>query len=54
MKLEEGKSYIIDKKFRNGGEIILVKVHGQYFCTVKDPSTGGEWETMCNRLSEIE
>jgi len=50
----EGKKYIIDKDHPNGGEIILIKIIGKLFCTVKDPDTGGQWDTMLNRLSEIE
>lgn len=46
-----GSRYIIDKEFRNGGEIELVTIYGKHFCRVKDPDTGAEWDTMLNRLS---
>ena len=50
-----GKKYIIDKGFRNSGEVELVSISPKkMFCVVRDPNTGGEWETMTNRLSEIE
>jgi hypothetical protein len=51
--LKDGKEYIIDNEFNNGGKVTLVR-KGRYFCTVRDEETGGEWETMCNRLTEIE
>jgi len=54
MYLIEGKEYIIDKGFRNSGKVKLVKVYGRFFCKVEDPETGGSWDTMCNRLTEIE
>lgn len=53
IKLIVGQHYIIDKEFRNGGEIELVKIYGQIYCRVKDPETNSEWDTMCNRLSYI-
>ena len=46
-----GSRYIIDKEFRDGGEIELVAIYGKHFCRVKDPDTGAEWDTMLNRLS---
>jgi hypothetical protein len=52
MNLIEGKTYIIDADHPNGGDVILVRVYGKLFCRVKDPDTGGEWDTMINRLSE--
>ena len=52
--LVEGETYIIDKKFNNGGEVVLMKIYGRIFCKVKDPETGTEWDTMMNRLSPIE
>lgn len=54
IKLTVGKRYIIDKGFRNSGEIELVNIYGQIFCKVKDPETNSEWDTMCNRLTPIE
>jgi hypothetical protein len=51
--LKAGSHYIIDKDFRNGGEVELVSIYGKHFCRVKDPDTGAEWETMMNRLSEM-
>lgn len=54
IKLTIGKHYIIDKEFRNGGEVELVRIYGQIFCKVKDPDTDSEWDTMCNRLTPIE
>jgi len=54
VELIVGKHYIIDKEFRNGGEIKLVKIYGQIYCRVKDPETNSEWDTMCNRLTPIE
>lgn len=52
MDLIVGGTYIIDKKFQNGGKIILVKVYGKLFCRVKNPDTEAEWDTMIYRLSE--
>ena len=49
--LIEGETYIIDKGYRNGGDVILIKIIGKLFCTVKDPDTGGKWDTMISRLS---
>ena len=49
---DEGKTFIIDKDFANGGDVILVKVLGKLHCTVRDPETGGEWETMQYRLTQ--
>lgn len=48
-----GDRYIIDKDFRNGSEVELVAIYGKHFCRVKNPINGVEWDTMCNRLSEI-
>lgn len=48
-----GKKYILDAKYNNGGEVILVSA-GRLFCRVKDLDTGIEWDTMLNRLSELE
>lgn len=48
-----GNSYIIDKGYKNSGEVILVCIYGKFFCRVKDPDTGSEWDTMKNRLSEL-
>lgn len=54
MDIKEGVEYILDKEFRTGGVIKVVKVYGNHFCRVKDPITNNEWDVMCNRLSEIE
>lgn len=53
IELVAGNRYIIDAKYQNGDEVILVSF-GNHFCTVKDPETGAEWQTMVYRLSEIE
>jgi hypothetical protein len=50
--LDIGNTYIIDKEFNNSGEVILTQIYGKVFCRVKDPDTGGEWDTMINRLTE--
>jgi endonuclease III len=50
--LKDGETYIIDKGYSNSGEVILVR-HGKHFCTVRDPETKTEWETMTYRLSEV-
>ncbi len=52
--LIEGKKYMIDNESPNRGVIQPVHLHGKYFCQVKDPDTGNEWDTMCNRLSPIQ
>lgn len=54
IELIVGKRYIIDKEFRNSGEIELVRIYGHIFCRVKNPETNAEWDTMCNRLTPIE
>lgn len=51
--LEDGKQYVIDKDFANGGIITLIE-HRKYFCTVEDPETGSQWETMTYRLSAVD
>ena len=48
-----GDTYIIDKEFNNSGEVILVCIYGKFFCRVKDPYSGDEWDTMIYRLSEL-
>ena len=53
LELIVGKTYIIDKTFRNGGEVVLVHA-GTVFCRVRDPKTNAEWNVMQNRLSEKE
>lgn len=53
MNLTIGNSYIIDEGFSNSGEVVLIQIYGKFFCRVKDPDTGGEWDTMINRLSEL-
>lgn len=52
IELVAGNRYIIDAKYQNGGEVILVSF-GNHFCIVKDPETGSEWQTMVYRLSEM-
>lgn len=52
--LEVGKTYRLDKRFRNSSLVKVMEVYGKHFCRVKsvDPTHGNEeWDTMCNRLS---
>ena len=51
--LISGNKYIIDKGFRNSGEVILLDVYGEYFCRVKSPDSDYAWDTMINRLSNV-
>ena len=53
INLIEGKDYIIDERFQNGGKVKLVKLYGKLFCRVKDLETNYEWDTSCYRLSEV-
>lgn len=53
MELIIGNHYIIDNKFNNSCEVELVAIFGKLFCTVKDPRDDAEWDTMINRLSDI-
>jgi bifunctional DNA-binding transcriptional regulator/antitoxin component of YhaV-PrlF toxin-antitoxin module len=52
-QIKPGDRVIIDKDFRNGGEVIIVR-KGTHFCEVEDPETKARWETMIYRLSPIE
>ena len=54
LKIVVGNHYIIDKEFRNGSEIEVVKIYGKFFCRVKSVKGGGEWDAMLYRLSAIE
>ena len=54
IKLTVGKSYILDKNHRGGFKIVLVGIYGKLFCRIKTPDNLSEWDTMTNRLSEIE
>lgn len=47
-----GNTYIIDEGFTNSGEVTLIKIYGNHFCSVRDESNGEEWETMLYRLTE--
>ena len=47
-----GRTYILDADFATGGGEVEVVASGKYYCRVKDPQTGTEWDTMCYRLSE--
>lgn len=49
-----GKEYILDKEFNNGGVVKVIAIYGKLFCRVEDPEGLSEWDTMINRLSEIE
>lgn len=49
-----GKNYILDKEFRNSGEVKVVAIYGKLFCRVEDLECLNEWDTMINRLSKIE
>jgi DNA gyrase/topoisomerase IV subunit B len=52
-----GKSYYIDER-QNNKESIVTLIHfypeTQMFCKVRNEETGYEWETMLNRLTEID
>ena len=53
LQLNVGHDYVVDKKSRGGHKVKLVKIYGKYFCRVQDSETNAEWDTMLNRLSEI-
>lgn len=53
IELVVGNKYIIDEEYANSGLVKLIKIYGKYFCRVRDTETGGEWDTMCDRLTEI-
>ena len=50
--LEPGM-YILDKEFHGGYQVEVLSC-GRMFATVKDLETGQVWQTMVNRLSEVE
>ena len=54
---EVGKTYRLDKGFRNSSIIEVVKV-GKLFCRIKlakpNGESNGEWDTMISRLSADE
>jgi hypothetical protein len=53
INFSEGKTYIIDADFANGGEVELVEILSELTCMVKDLETGSTWLTLQSRLSEI-
>jgi hypothetical protein len=54
MDYTEGKIYIIDNEYNNGGEVELVRVYGKHFCRVRDIDTKVEWDTMLHRLTDVQ